>query len=301
MNEDRHDTEVVDDRPYSRRWLVRGAAAFAVAGGIGSLGMVRWASATGGNDYDDSNDSDDSDDEYEDRGSLDDDDKDDDKDDDHGDDDHGGDDDDDDDDKEDDEDAVGAESAASPDENRVEIRDETFIPSSITVSAGEWVTWINFDDDEHTATGEDFDTGDLETGARAEVQFNTPGTYAYVCQYHSDMVGEVIVLGAEGTPQASPEASPEASPAASPVVGGGEEAVSIIDFAFEPQTLQVPVGTTVVWTNDGSAPHTVTGDPLDSGTLSAGDSFQFTFNSAGTFDYVCAFHPQMTGTIEVTG
>jgi plastocyanin len=292
MTQQSHDDEVIDDRPYSRRWLVRGAAAFAIAGGIGSLGMVRWASAQDDDDYDDS------DDEYEDRGSLDDDDKDD-HGDDHGGDDHGGDDHDDDD--RHDDDAIEAESTAGPDEHRVEIRDEAFIPATITVNTGEWVTWINFDDDEHTATGEDFDTGDMDTGARAEVQFNTPGSYTYVCQYHSDMVGEVIVLGAEGTPQASPEASPAASPAASPVAGGGQEAVSIIDFAFEPQTLQVPVGTTVVWTNNGSAPHTVTGDPLDSGTLSAGDTFQFTFNSAGTFDYVCAFHAQMTGTIEVTG
>jgi plastocyanin len=297
MNEDRRDNEVVDDRPYSRRWLVRGAAAFAVAGGVGSLGVVRWAAAK---------DSDDDDDDYEDRGSLDDDDHGDDHgddkddhDDDSHDDDHGGDDRDDD--SQDDDDAAGSTGAANPDEHRVEIRDEAFMPATITVDAGQWVTWVNFDDDEHTATGEGFDTGDMETGARADVQFNTSGTFTYVCQYHSHMVGEVIVLSAIGTPQASPVASPQASPAASPVAGGGQQTVAIVDFAFEPQTLQVPVGTTVVWTNEGEAPHTVTGDPLDSGTLNAGDSFQFTFNTAGTVDYVCAFHAQMTGTIEVTG
>jgi plastocyanin len=288
MNEDRHDEQVVDDRPYSRRWLVRGAAAFAVAGGIGSLGLVRWASASD----DDAKD----DDTYDDRDSRDDDDRIDDKDDtsddhDHGDDDH----------HDDDDDRGGMSSAAVEGENRVEIRDEAFIPATITINAGEWVTWINFDDDEHTATGEDFDTGKMDTGARAEIQFNEPGTFVYTCQFHPEMIGEVIVLGDAGTPEASPVASPEASPALTPASGGGPEAVTIVDFAFEPQTLQIPVGTTVVWTNNGQAPHTVTGGPLDSGTLRSGDSFQFTFNTAGTVEYVCAFHAQMTGTIEVTG
>lgn len=301
MNEDRHDSEVVDDRPYSRRWLVRGAAAFAVAGGIGGLGVVRWAAAS---DDDDDKYDDDDDDKYDDRESRDDDDhlddKDDDHDDDHDDDDHA--DHDDDDDKDDDDDDRGeTTSSAAPGEHRVEIRDEEFIPATITINAGEWVTWVNFDDDEHTATGEDFDTGEMDTGARAEIQFNTPGTFVYTCQFHPEMIGEVIVLGVAATPQASPAASPEASPSATSAADGGREEVSIIDFAFEPQTLQIPVGTTVIWTNNGEAPHTVTGGPLDSGTLRSGDSFQFTFNTAGTFDYVCAFHPQMTGTIDVTG
>ncbi len=295
MNEERHDNEVVDDRPYSRRWLVRGAAAFAVAGGIGSLGVVRWAAAK--------------DDDEDDRESLDDDDYDhEDHDDDHDDDreDHDDDynddrDDDDDHDDDHDDDSAGASSAAGPDEHVVEIRDEEFVPATITVEAGAWVTWINFDDDEHTATGEDFDTGKLDIGERGEVQFNTPGTFIYTCQFHPEMQGEVIVLAGSATPQASPEASPVASPEASPVAAGGRETVSIVDFAFEPQTLEVPVGTTVVWTNDGDAPHTVTGGPLDSGALSSGDTFQFTFATAGTVDYVCQFHPNMTGTIEVTG
>jgi plastocyanin len=45
--------------------------------------------------------------------------------------------------------------------------------------------------------------------------------------------------------------------------------VSVVDFAFEPATLEVPVGTTVTWTNNGSRPHTVTADDgsFDSGPL----------------------------------
>jgi len=309
MNEDRRDNDVVDDRPYSRRWLMQGAAAFAVAGGIGTLGMVRWASAR--DDDDDSEDrpaldpDDTNDDEYgDDHGDDSDDDHEDDHEDDHDDHDDRDDKDDKDDSDEKDDDSVQStgSSSADADENRVEIRDEQFMPATITIAVGDWVTWVNFDDDEHTATGENFDTGKLDTGARAEIQFNTPGSYIYTCQFHPEMHGEVIVTGdAAATPQASPEASPIASPQASPVAGGATVSVSIIDFAFEPQTLTVPVGTTVIWTNDGQAPHTVTSDTTSSGTLRPGDTLQLTFTGAQTFRYVCNFHPQMTGTIEVTG
>jgi len=75
--------------------------------------------------------------------------------------------------------------------------------------------------------------------------------------------------------------------------------VAIVDFAFEPATLRVAAGTTVLWTNTGQAPHTVTGQLADSGTLDAGGTFSHTFEQEGAFDYVCSFHPQMTGQIQV--
>jgi plastocyanin len=82
----------------------------------------------------------------------------------------------------------------------------------------------------------------------------------------------------------------------------GGSAVSIVDFAFEPASLEVPVGTTVTWTNAGAAPHTVTADDgaFDSGELAPGASFSQTFDTAGSFAYHCEIHPDMTGTIVVT-
>lgn len=80
--------------------------------------------------------------------------------------------------------------------------------------------------------------------------------------------------------------------------------VEIIDFAFAPQQLEIPVGTTVVFTNSDSAPHTTTetsDTPLfDSGNLATGESFEFTFDSPGTYEYICLIHPTMQGTIVVT-
>jgi len=82
----------------------------------------------------------------------------------------------------------------------------------------------------------------------------------------------------------------------------GGAAVSIVDFAFQPGSVEVPVGGSVTWTNNGSATHTVTSDSgaFDSGQLAPGASFSQTFDTAGTFTYHCSIHPQMTGTVIVT-
>jgi plastocyanin len=84
---------------------------------------------------------------------------------------------------------------------------------------------------------------------------------------------------------------------------GNVVSVSIVDFAFTPKTITVPVGTTVRWTNNGNTPHTVTSTSspkaFDSGTLNSGDTFQHTFTTAGQFPYRCNIHPSMTGMVIV--
>src|SRR6266702_121690 len=71
-------------------------------------------------------------------------------------------------------------------------------------------------------------------------------------------------------------------------------------FAFSPQTLNITAGTTVIWNNTTSAPHTVTGSSFGSGTISPGGSFSFKFTQAGTFAYHCMFHPYMTASMKVS-
>lgn len=75
--------------------------------------------------------------------------------------------------------------------------------------------------------------------------------------------------------------------------------VSIIDFQFVPQEDTVLVGDTVLWTNNGSFPHTSTSDSgvWNSGTLTTGQSFSFQFTSAGSYPYHCSIHPSMTANI----
>ena len=85
--------------------------------------------------------------------------------------------------------------------------------------------------------------------------------------------------------------------------GGGEDSVDIADLAFSPDTLTVPVGTTVTWENSDSLPHTSTSEDevWDSGTLESGGEFSFTFEEAGTFSYFCEIHPSMNGSVVVEG
>jgi plastocyanin len=82
---------------------------------------------------------------------------------------------------------------------------------------------------------------------------------------------------------------------------GAEETVAIEGFAFSPDALTVAVGTTVTWTNRDEAPHTVAAGAgaFDSGRLDQGGTFQRTFDEPGTYAYVCAFHPTMTGSVVV--
>ncbi len=77
----------------------------------------------------------------------------------------------------------------------------------------------------------------------------------------------------------------------------------IIDhFAFSPQTLTVPIGTSVAWLNHDSEPHSVRGTDakeLRSDALDEDQSFTFTFSTPGTYTYYCSLHPHMTGTVIV--
>lgn len=80
-----------------------------------------------------------------------------------------------------------------------------------------------------------------------------------------------------------------------------EEAIDIQGFAFNPPQLEISAGTTVTWTNNDSATHTVTADDgsFDSGNLDTGATFSQTFDTPGTYTYHCNIHPSMTATIVV--
>lgn len=81
--------------------------------------------------------------------------------------------------------------------------------------------------------------------------------------------------------------------------------VIINNNTFTPQTLVVPIGTTVTWRNDQNIPHTVTSDVQDEAEswnmqLNKDQTFSKTFTTPGTYTYHCTIHPSMTGTIIVT-
>jgi plastocyanin len=80
--------------------------------------------------------------------------------------------------------------------------------------------------------------------------------------------------------------------------------VEIKGFAFNPATITVSKGTTVAWVNNNGAPHTITTTiapvDFDSGRRNKGDTFNQTFNTAGTYEYFCSIHPNMKGKVIVT-
>jgi amicyanin len=89
------------------------------------------------------------------------------------------------------------------------------------------------------------------------------------------------------------------TPAPEQVAPGEANAVNIQNFAFAPETLTVKKGATITWTNNDSAPHQINSNAFNSDRLSKDQSFSFTFNDAGTFDYICSLHPSMKGKIIV--
>jgi plastocyanin len=98
-----------------------------------------------------------------------------------------------------------------------------------------------------------------------------------------------------------PPAAPTAAEGAQPVAaaaGGGT--VKMAGLSFAPGTLTVARGTTVVFDNDDTAPHTVTARSggVDSGVLDPGKQFSLVVTDG--FDYFCSIHPSMTAMIAVT-
>jgi plastocyanin len=81
----------------------------------------------------------------------------------------------------------------------------------------------------------------------------------------------------------------------------GVNGVTIVNFAFDPETLVVSAGTKVTFTNTDGAAHTATASDksFDSGNLGQGQSFDVTVTKS--IDYFCNIHQYMTGKIEVAG
>jgi plastocyanin len=117
------------------------------------------------------------------------------------------------------------------------------------------------------------------------------------------VAGPLIMVRDQLADQAGvPTVAEGAQPAegAGPAAGAGGT-VKMAGLAFAPGTLTVAKGSTVVFDNDDTAPHTVTARSggVDSGVLDPGRQFSVTVTDG--FDYFCSIHPSMTAKIAVTG
>jgi plastocyanin len=81
-----------------------------------------------------------------------------------------------------------------------------------------------------------------------------------------------------------------------------DDTITISGFAFHPQTKNVTLGTTLIWSNHDDTAHRLVADDESwaAGHFEPGQSDGVTFNDEGEFPYHCELHPQMTGTITVT-
>ena len=174
----------------------------------------------------------------------------------------------------------------------------SFTPNTITVPQGDIIKWTNDDKVPHTVTsapdGLAFDSSLISPGKTFSLDTSKLNAteYDYMCTVHPFMTGKIVIT----KPQT-----------ANVSISNGASKQSAGQKYFDPQTLSVKVGTTVIWTNNDGVAHTVTsGDPsagpsgtFDSGLIKPGQTFKYSFTSANATSYFCTVHPWMTGKITV--
>jgi len=158
---------------------------------------------------------------------------------------------------------------------------------------GETETGENGDGDGANGDGNGDGNGDSEVTQNATM-LNTSS---------SNMTGNGTMMAGNSTAAGNQTASSGNEV----IIAQGSSAPSSTKF-YEPPTLTVPAGTAVTWKNADSTLHTVTsgsaesgqsGTVFDSSYMAGGKTFQWTFSTAGTFDYYCTLHPFMKGQVVV--
>jgi plastocyanin len=94
--------------------------------------------------------------------------------------------------------ASAAEPALLPAVAAVHIKNFKYDPATITVHAGDRVTFVNDDDEAHTVTASDkaFDSEGLDGSGTWQHVFAKSGTFHYFCELHPYMKATVVVLDA---------------------------------------------------------------------------------------------------------
>ena len=182
------------------------------------------------------------------------------------------------------------------------IVDFSYAPNTITVAAGDPITWTNTGGRPHTVTdrGGTFDTDPIGPGKTGTVTFSTPGRYDYFCRINpARMNGTIVVTGDAKTAKATR-------------VEGLDPALPGNKLSFSPADLTVQAGSALVFANVGGKPHTLTADDgsFDTGVVKpgaeqgrfAGDNAVITLATPGRYPFHCEIHPAaMKGVLTVTG
>jgi plastocyanin len=194
-----------------------------------------------------------------------------------------------------------------------------FQPNDLVVTTGMTVVWRNNGTNTHTVTADDksFSSPDIAPGATFKYKFDQPGAFTYHCTPHPWMTASVRVVVPGGAPPPPPPlpgpSDAEGSgpvhsvrePAAREGTGPVRHDVDIVEaspakpntWVFDPPTLDLMAGDTIVWHNTGSMQHSVTADDgsFDSGLINPGAVWSRTFGASLAVGYHCTPHPWMKG------
>lgn len=81
---------------------------------------------------------------------------------------------------------------------------------------------------------------------------------------------------------------------------GTTQSIRMMGIAFEPKQVTVHVGDTLEWANRDIVAHTATArDKSWDVNVLAGKNGRMVMKAPGRFDYICRYHPNMTGEIIV--
>ena len=184
---------------------------------------------------------------------------------------------------------------------QAEIIDFDFAPRDLKVALGTKVTWTNKGARPHTVSdrGGTFDYV-LAPAGTADVTFSVPGRYYFFCRINPGRMNGTIVV--------------DPGPAPSQVyrIQATDPARTGDQLSFDPATLTVQTGSTILFANVGGKPHTLTAEDgsFDAGVVTpgpeggkfAGSNATITVDKPGTFPFRCDVHPAvMTGVLTVTG
>jgi plastocyanin len=195
-----------------------------------------------------------------------------------------------------------------------------FQPADLVVTTGMTVEWRNNGTNVHTVSSDDkrLDSGDIAPGATWKFKFDEPGAFVYHCTPHPWMTASVrVVLPGSAPPPPPPTPAPEPTIArapreAAPAREGRDPVRHEVDIVepnpanpnswmFDPATLDVRTGDTVVWRNTGRMEHSITAldGSFDSRLLAPGATWSRTFTSPAFLEYRCTPHPWMRGVLRV--
>jgi plastocyanin len=130
------------------------------------------------------------------------------------------------------------------------------------------------------------------------------------------LLSSVLLVACGDTPTSQPAATTAAGTGATTAAGSSATTsaagqvqtinIDIASFKFSPAEINVPAGSTVIWTNKDAAKHNVIADDrsFESPTLEKGGTFSRKFDTPGTIGYFCSLHGSagqgMIGKIVVT-